>query len=90
MTLDEKLEQLGYKYERKKLYWQYVKYYYDIEVGVCIQFAPGFGITDYGVYSDGLFLYKQKHIDNMQIAFNRLQEDLKKLQEFGLNVEEEI
>ena len=83
MTLCEKLEELGY--ECQNLWFKYFKYYYDIDVEVCIKLdSIGEEIETYGVCEDGsgLFLYKQKEIDNMQIAFNRVQKDIKEVEKW--------
>lgn len=89
MTLEEKLEELGYEltnpaFKHTDYFSKYSKYYDDINISVAIVLELEIEIADYGIDTDS-DLYKQADIDNMQIAFNRLQKDLKKLKEYENN-----
>ena len=72
MTIEEKLELLGYKKYRNN----YCKKYTD---KVDIQFVVKDNEYTYAVRT--LLIETQQDIDDIQIAFNRLKRDLKTLEE---------
>lgn len=74
----KKLEELGYECDNP--FFRFCKYYYDINILVGIHLdSTGEEIHDYGIVPEDC-LYRQNSIDNMQIAFNRLQRDIKELE----------
>ena len=86
MTIEDKLKELGYE-PSKSFPREYTKKYspYIVQV-ICLSVIEH--ELDEAYIDTNDIISSQQRIDNIQIAFNRLQEDLKKLQEFGLNVEE--
>ena len=84
MKLWEKLEELGY--ECCHLNTWVKSYHADKKITTFIFLKRRQQIVGAQIYIPGI--ESQKDIDDVQIAFNRLQEDLKKLQEFGLVIEE--
>lgn len=74
----KKLDELGY--DCNNLGFRFYKLYEDIDVLVCICLdSVGEEIETYGIVSEDN-LYDQEKIDHMQIAFNRLQRDIKELE----------
>ena len=80
MTLCQKLEELGYKYNNRIL--RCSKHYYDIEISVCICLkTTEQEINYYGVIPQ-YELNQQEDIDKMQVAFNRLKKDIKEIEKW--------
>lgn len=84
MRIKDKLKELGYKKSAITEFW-----YKDFNdtVRQYIVVDKNWEIADAMVAAG--FIKSQQRIDDVQIAFNKLQEDLKKLQESGLVIEED-
>ena len=71
--LEQKLLELGYSQEDEVIYFKYVNR--------CYLFINSHNLKKYGVECPMMTYTKQRHIDNLQQAFNQLQSDLKELKE---------
>ena len=73
--LEQKLIELGYSQEKYNgiIYFKYVDR--------CYLFINSHNLKKYGVECPMMTYTEQRHIDNLQQAFNQLQFDLKELKE---------
>ena len=78
--LEEKLAKLGYKYYDDLMsVYVYVKSYYKYNLTIEAQPHANKIIEGY-VDLDGMRVYKQRDISRLQKAYNKLQQDLKELE----------